>query len=176
MRGSYEKTGVKGYYQKYGPSYRNPHDPAVAELLRRSAKAWKLRPGRFLDLACGSGEVTLALAKLGFAEIDGIDPYTAEAYRARTGRDAETLTFEQIAAGALSGRIYDTIVCSFALHLLEPSRLPGLLARLAEIAYTLIVLTPTKRPRIEPETGWIEVDEVLHDRVRARLYARRTLT
>lgn len=117
----------------------------------------------------------MALQRLGFAQIDGMDPYTAEAYRARTGRQAERISFEQIAAGALVGRRYDLIVCSFALHLLEPSRIPLLAARLLEIAPTLLILTPHKRPVIKPETGWRMLAEILHERVRARLYAAETL-
>jgi SAM-dependent methyltransferase len=172
IRGEYERHGdASAYYRKHGARYRNPHERIVHELLDRSTSAWMLRPGRTLDLACGSGEATLALRRLGFAQIDGIDPYTAEAYRVRTGREAERMSFEQIAAGSLVGRRYDLIVCSFALHLLEPSRLPLLAARLREISPTLLILTPHKRPVIKPETGWRMLAEILHQRVRARLYA-----
>lgn len=171
IRSAYERHGVAGYYRKNGGRYRNPHERIINELLDRATSAWMLRPGRTLDLACGSGEVTLALQRLGFAQIDGIDPYTAEAYRVRTGRESERISFEQIAAGALVGRRYDLIVCSFALHLLEPSRIPLLAARLREIAPALLILTPHKRPIIKPETGWRMLAEILYERVRARLYA-----
>ncbi|HLG42635.1 MAG TPA: class I SAM-dependent methyltransferase [Planctomycetota bacterium] len=170
IRALYERHGAAAYYRKHGDLYRNPHERIIGELLGRAMAAWVLRPGRTLDLACGSGEVTIALQRLGFARIDGIDPHTAESYRARTGREAERGTFEQIAAGALSGRRYDLIVCSFALHLVEPSRLPLLFVRLREISETLLVLTPHKRPQVKSGTGWRQLAEILHERVRARLY------
>jgi SAM-dependent methyltransferase len=161
---------VAGYYARFGAGYRNPHERAVRAALRAAAARWSLPLGRVLDLACGSGEATLALQELGAGQIDGIDPYTYAAYAARTGRPAERHSFEQIAAGALAGRHYDTIVCSYALHLVEPSRLPALALQLSLIAAHLVVLTPHKRPAIQPAWGWSLADELVLDRVRARHY------
>ncbi len=166
IRDEYQKHSARGYYQKLGRSYRNPHEPVVAELLA----LLKLEPCKTLDLACGSGEATLALQKLGFDDITGVDPFTAEAYRERTGRTALALTFEEIQAGGLEGKRFGLIVCSFALHLLAPSRLPALLWRLRDAAPRLLILTPHKRPKIKPDTGWRLVREILHKRVRAREY------
>jgi hypothetical protein len=121
-------------------------------------------------LACGSGEATLAIEELGGRAVGAIDPYTYAAYQRRTGRAAERLTFEQIAAGSLQGREYSTIVCSFALHLVEASRLPALAIQLSLIGATLLTLTPHKRPHIDREWGWSLVGELVVDRVRARYY------
>ena len=148
IRGEYEKHGVSGFYQQFGDAYRNPHEAAIRLALHTGLARWVLDLSRVLDLACGSGEVTLVLQELGCTNIDGIDPYTAEAYQARTGRQAEPLTFEQIAGGALEGRRYSLIVCSYALHLLPASRLPVVAYQLQRIAPALIMLTPHKRPQL----------------------------
>ena len=170
IREEYEKHGAVGYYKRFGHEYENPHELAVQILLRRAFAAWDLDTRNVLDLACGSGEVTLALQELGCRQVTGIDPFTHEAYRQRTGKRAERFTFEEIAAGALAGRRYTLIVCSFALHLLEESRLPGLLYQLSVTSPALIVLTPHKRPQIPETWSWTLVDEMMEARVRIRLY------
>jgi SAM-dependent methyltransferase len=170
IRGEYEQHGVAGFYSERGGDYRNPHEPVIREALGIAAERWPLDLSRVLDLACGSGEVTLALRDLGAGVIDGVDPYTGEAYRERAGQAAEPFSFEEIAAGALAGRAYSLIVCSFALHLLEPSRLPGVCYRLAEIGDALLILTPHKRPAIRPAWGWSLEGEHVHARVRLRYY------
>lgn len=145
-------------------TYVNPHDGAVRALLAGLvADSPDLWSGRVLDLACGSGEATLALVAAGVSpgSIDACDPYTLDAFRARvsaellgpstappggnrkkqssgsraSGRrgsqpvaaypEAEPgiygWSFEDVSAGALQEREYTTVVCSFALHLCEPS-------------------------------------------------------
>lgn len=172
VRGRYEQLGVRGYYERFGGEYRNPHEPAVRAALGRAVAEWHLDLSHVLDLACGSGEVTLALRELGGGRTDGIDPYTAEAYLRRTGQPAETYTFEQIAAGALIGRAYSLLVCSFAMHLVPESRLPLLATQLAQIGPALLLITPHKRPLLRPAWGWAQQGELLVERVRARLYRR----
>ncbi len=169
IRPAYEEHGVTGFYQQFGSSYRNPHETILQSLLKRVLLEWKLELEHVLDLACGSGEATLVLQELG-AKVSGIDPYTFEAYFERTGLHAETFSFDDIANGMLEGRRYSLIVCSFALHLVENSKLPMLMFQLAQITDTLLVLTPHKRPQIKPEWGWTLEQEILEDRVRARLY------
>lgn len=171
IRRRYEQLGARGYYEQHGREYRNPHEPIVREVLTVAVDRWALDLRSVLDLACGSGEVTLRLRELGAAEIRGIDPYTCEAYQARTGSPAEALSFEQIAGGALAGRRHSLIVCSFAMHLIATSWLPALLLQLATVAPALLILTPHKRPAIRPAWGWRLDDELLHERVRARIYA-----
>ena len=170
LRKAYERHGVQAFYRQFGDQYRNPHEPAIHEALRLAIERWDVDLGHVLDLACGSGEVTLALRGLGHTAVEGIDPYTHKAYTERTGSMAEAYTFEQIAAGALAGRSYSTIICSFALHLLDASRLPALAYQLSLIADALLILTPHKRPRLKPEWGWSCYDELVVDRVRARYY------
>jgi SAM-dependent methyltransferase len=170
IRKEYEERGVRGFYEQYGDKYRNPHEAAIRTVLNSGLARWQVDFSRVLDLACGSGEVTLALQELGCTDINGIDPYTAEAYQARTGRLAEAFTFEQIAGGVLEGRKYSLIVCSFALHLLATSRLPVVAYQLHRIAPALIIITPHKRPHLREDWGWRLEDEILAARVRAKLY------
>ncbi len=170
IRGQYERHGSEGYYRRFGRDYRNPHEPIVRESILSALARWRPDLSRVLDLAAGSGEATLALSEAGAGRVDGVDPYTFEAYSRRTGRVAERMTFDQIAAGALAGRKYSLIVCSFALHLCQSSRLPGLACQLALISPALLVLTPHKRPEIRSAWGWQLEGEFLSERVRTRMY------
>ena len=172
LRSAYERHGVAGFYRQFGATYRNPHEPAVGAAIRLAVARWEIALDRVLDLACGSGEATLALRELGCSSIEGIDPSTYDADAQRTGLAAERHTFEQIAAGALAGRSYSAIVCSFALHLAEPSRLPALALQLSLLAESLLILTPHKRPQLQPGWGWSAAGELVVDRGRARYYRR----
>jgi len=170
IRTKYEKRGVNGFYRASGSTYRNPHEPELRRVLDVVVREWKLDLSKVLDLAAGSGEVTMSLRELGAAHIDGIDPYTHEAYEERTGMRAGRESFEDIAAGAMTGRAYSLIVCSFAMHLVEQSRLAGVAFQLSEIGSKLLILTPHKRPVLRAQWGWeLEEERVLH-RVRARLH------
>ena len=172
IRDQYVEFGPESYYVEKGATYRNPHEDAVRSALARCHREWLLDLTSVLDLACGSGEATLELRDLGAQSVEGIDPYTHQAYFARTGEKALPLSFEQIAAGELQERTFSLIVCSYALHLLEPSRLPGLLFQLAHHAPQLLILSPHKRPEVKENWGWRLVDELYHQRVRVRLLER----
>ncbi|MFB2897000.1 hypothetical protein ACE1CI_29145 [Aerosakkonemataceae cyanobacterium BLCC-F50] len=170
IRKEYEEYSVQGFYERFGDEYRNPHEAIIKRVIEESVNQWQLNCQQVLDLACGSGEVTLAMQSLGVTNIDGIDPYTYNAYFERTGKQAEIYTFEDIAAGVLTGRNYSLIVCSFALHLVSQSRLPLLLYQLSLIADTMVIVTPHKRPQLKAEWGWIFLDEITIERVRAWLF------
>jgi len=174
IRHAYEKYGVNGYYSQYGSDYRNPHEARLTIIVRQLVEKWNLKPTeRILDLACGSGEITLILRQLGFQYINGIDPYTDAAYEKRTGTPIHAKwTFEQIANGCLESEneIYDIIICSFAAHLIQPSYLSLVMIQLRFVAKKLIILTPHKRPQLLPAWGWLLTDEFVHERIRARLY------
>lgn len=170
IRHQYQEHGVEGFYSQFGAEYRNPHEPIIAEVLREAVSRWNLDLSRALDLACGSGEVTLALRELGAGRIDGVDPFTGEAYLARTGQPAEAVSFEQIAAGALAGRRYSLVACSFSMHLIDESWLPALLFQLAQLSDGLLIVTPHKRPELKAEWGWTLDGEFVIEKVRARLY------
>jgi len=175
IRHQYEKFGVNGYYSQHGSEYRNPHEDRLKIIVRQLIEKWNIQStDRVLDLACGSGEITLILRQLNFQSINGIDPYTSEAYEKRVGQPIHgKWTFEQIADGCLeaANESYDVIICSFAAHLISPSYLPLVMIQLRFIAKKLIILTPHKRPQILPEWGWLLQDEFVYERIRARLYS-----
>lgn len=173
IRAAYEDHGADLYYQQSGARYRNPHEPRVRLAVHAAVQTWSLDlSAQILDLACGSGEVTLALRELGATRIAGLDPYTGAAYLARTGLVAEPLGFAHVAAGALGDRSYGLVVCSYALHLAPASRLPQLVYQLARVTAALLVLTPHKRPELQPAWGLVAAGELQVERVRARLYRR----
>ena len=180
IRAAYERHGAQGYYAQFGAQYRNPHEPIVHELVCWAARLALGEPPppqasspRILDLACGSGESTWALTqRLGWpaACVEAADPFTQQAYLARHGRSPHAWSFEDVALGAAQGRDYGAVVCSFALHLCEPSWLPRLCWALASCADWLLVITPHKRPTLQPAWGFALVQERHHERVRARCY------
>jgi ubiquinone/menaquinone biosynthesis C-methylase UbiE len=87
---------------------------------------WNLDVSNILDLACGSGEVTLALLSHGIKNIEGIDPYTYQSFEKRTKMLCKPLSFEDIVNGKLEGMRYSLIICSYALHLASEEILPVL--------------------------------------------------
>lgn len=168
VRAAYEEHGVEAWYAEHGGDYRNPHEDALTAALHEVVPAWSLPVDDVLDLACGSGEVTLALQALGGVRLTGMDPFTGPAYTARTGLPCEPVRFEDLAAGALDERRWELVVCSYALHLLEPSWLPAVAMALARVTPRLLILTPHKRPELK--WGWRLAEERVVQRVRARLY------
>ncbi|KIM51364.1 hypothetical protein SCLCIDRAFT_1224588 [Scleroderma citrinum Foug A] len=68
MRANYDEYGVDSYYKKVGATYRNPHLPGVCACMftwldrwwKHEQSALGSRTLLIFDMACGSGEVTLA--------------------------------------------------------------------------------------------------------------------
>jgi hypothetical protein len=162
--------GVERHYASRGATYRNPHDAIVTRLIDQALTQLELLPVRALDLAAGSGEASEPLIRAG-VEVQAVDPYTGQAYTDRIGRVCEALTFEQIALGAIDGRSYDLVVCSFAMHLCPASRLPALAMALRRVSERLWIISPHKRPVMQPAWGW-RLDRTLSiNRVHLRSYA-----
>jgi hypothetical protein len=174
VRGRYERHGSADEYYRTDAArtYANPHEPEIGHAIRLADEKWKLDLSHVLDLAAGSGEATLALCELGAASVDACDPYLFEQYERRIGKPCERFSFEDVAAGAMAGRSYSLVVCSFALHLAEESRLPLICQRLGEVSPALLILTPHKRPVIREAWGWTLEGELVWARVRCRLYQR----
>jgi SAM-dependent methyltransferase len=165
------EDGVAEHYQSSGAQYVNPHEPVIHELISRF---W---PGRLrgvasvMDLCGGSGELTRAMLGVdGSLSIVGVDPFTHVAYERETGRPCRRFGFDDIAAGRAAFERFDLIGCSFALHLCPESMLPAVCTMLAQASPLLLIVTPHKRPHIEPAWGWRLADEMLFRRVRGRLY------
>lgn len=153
---------------QHSSDYTNPHEKIIHKLLKIAEENNYLGK-KILDLCCGSGEVTVALNKNKYW-VKGLDPYTGVAYYKRTGNTVMNLSFKDIVMGKLKEE-FDTVICSFALHLCEESMLPMLLWKLKEITSTLIVISPHKRPDCNNISGWFLVDEILLNRVRMKVYA-----
>jgi hypothetical protein len=170
IRARYEAHGAGAFYRDHADDYANPHEPEVRQCIEMAVGRWPLDVMRVLDLAAGSGEATLALRDVGANEVDACDPYLFASYERRVDRPCERISFEDIAAGALAGRAYSLIVCSFALHLVDSSRLPMVCLQLATIAPALLVITPHKRPDIRAQWGWELAGEFVWARVRSRWY------
>jgi len=179
MRKEYGEHGVVGFYEKYGKTYRNKHFPEIKRVMRHLLKSPlpdELRSGtvKVLDLACGSGEATLALVETGWTSLEHVeacDPFTFEAFQDQVGKPAFQWSFEDVAnAGVLDDRKYELCVCSFALHLLDTSKLHGVTFQLASHCKYLLVLTPHKKPEIRSGMGFDLLFEVVHERIHARLY------
>ncbi|CAK0809169.1 unnamed protein product [Prorocentrum cordatum] len=178
IRAAYGELGSGGYYEAHGEEYTNPHEPALKRALVTAFEAWEplLEPPvrRVHDLACGSGEASVAFGcwrgSAGCA-LDASDPYTHAAFENRLGRPCRRWSFEDVAAGVLEEeQPYDLVLASFCLHLLEKSYLHTTLAALARSCRLLAVATPHKRPDIEGSTGWRLRSELVHERIRMRLY------
>lgn len=167
------EDGIDDHYRSHGASYRNPHEPQLFGAVARALREWPMiDTSAVLDLAAGSGELTRAIrAVRPGSGIVGCDPFTGDAYRAHAGDRFETLSFEQIAAGALRERRFTLIGCSFAMHLCPASLLPQLALELAQVSPHLLILTPHKRPILREAWGWHPVGEFVEQRVRVRLHA-----
>lgn len=123
-----------------------------------------------ITVSARSSASPVALPAVPTVSIVATDPFTGPAYRERTGLPCLPLSFADIAndIDALPDppRIYDLVICSFALHLLtDISQLWSFLSALAQRARYLVVLAPHKKPSIKEEWGWKRVDpwHVLQD-------------
>jgi hypothetical protein len=160
FRHHYARAGPGGYYREHADDYRNPHEPAVVAAIAHAVANWSSQTdgldfSHVLDLAAGSGEVTMALAqRIPAAQIEGIDPFTGQLYEQRTGRRCLPISFEAIAQGDEGLGPCSCIIVSCALHLVEDSWLPSLCLRLATTARDLVVITPLTRPEIRADWGW----------------------
>lgn len=251
MRANYETMGVEAFYKQHGPAYRNPHDAAIRRALKLALSRWEtahpeLVPfNRALDLACGSGEVTVAVQEwlaardrwpaAGTVQLEAADPYTQASFKERVGRPCRSFSFEDVQNGCLldlvtAGRYgaeaggsgegesvggadpgegcggrgsdggadsrvdgagegaeeggaeeggagaisapppFAPVISSFALHLIDKSRLYGVLTQLAMASSSLVVVTPHKNPHITDSMGFSMVDEVREEGIRLRLY------
>lgn len=167
VRELYEEFGVDEYYKQNASMYQNPHESIAASLIE-TAKQRGLIGKKVLDLCCGTGEITRMLPE---HEVVGVDPYTYRVYTERTGKRSHAWSFVDISCGRIIEK-FDTIVCSFALHLCPKSLLPNVLWNLGLVSNRLIVISPNKNPDCHGISGWKQAEETMIDRVRMRVYTR----
>ena len=89
----------------------------------------------------------------------------------KTNKYCYNKSFKDIILNGLENE-YDTIICSFALHLCEESMLPTLLYQLSLKSKKLLILTPHKRPNCNNIFGWKETSKKKIKKVNMILYER----
>lgn len=169
IRDEYARMGVDAYYSANRSGYVNPHLPGVQACLDWAAG--RIDIGYFLDLACGNGEASSHLLSLGLAEFKGCDPYFSRIYEARLGRECLGMRFEDIATKGLTER-FDTVVCSYALHLCPRTYWAPLLWSLSRACGHLVVVSPSKHPAVEDH--FEQVDGTKVGRTHCRVYLSTT--
>lgn len=88
-----------------------------------------------------------------------------------TNRPCLSMTFDNISNGFLKGRNYSLVICSYALHLLDYSKMPHFLWAVSEITDDLLIISPHKRPYIKDTWGWELEEEIVIERVRSRHFS-----
>lgn len=145
IRSEYQKFGPNSYYKNFNKSYQNPHSGRVEKCLDWCLS--KIEIKNFLDLGCGNGIVSEYLNKNGINDFEGCDPYFQEIYQSETGHKCHELSFEDISKNGLGNR-YDSIICSYSLHLCPVSYFNNLLYNLSTSCNHLVVISPSKYPTI----------------------------
>ena len=148
IRDIYSEIGVETYYLTM--PYSNPHEKEVIKLLTENHQLLNL--SNVLDLCCGDGLITTTLSNLGYNNIIGCDPFLFESYKNKTGKLCFQKSFLDIAKYGipfLRTQKYSCIICSFGLHLCEPSLLPILLHWVSCATHQLVVIAPSKHPIID---------------------------
>lgn len=159
--------GVAEFYKENSSTYENPHELIIHSHLNQLIKSKDISQGKILDLCCGTGQVTNLLKSKGFRQITGIDPYTNVEYQKRTNCRAYNFDFRYIAQKGLPEK-YDTIICSFALHLCPESLLPQVLWSLSQSCKKLIIISPNKKPDIK--VFFEEIKVIKEQRVFSKVY------
>lgn len=171
IRSKYQQFGVKNFYAFHGGEYKNPHEDAIRKSVNYIYQNWNLDFSKVLDLAAGKGEVTKILRDIGVRDIDAVDGFLSKEYSKETGKPCKTMTFDDIMKGSLRGSFYSLVICSYALHLLDNSKLPPFLYTLGESTDNLVIIGPHKRPYIKDTWGWVLEKEIIIDRVRTRHFS-----
>jgi hypothetical protein len=145
IRDEYSKIGVMNFYKFNKTSYINPHLEKVHLCLDFVVD--KIKITNFLDLAAGNGEVTSYLKNKRITDATGCDPYLFETYEKNTGKKCLDYSFENISDNGLNN-FYQTIICSYALHLCDKSYFNNLLYNLSINCEYFVLISPSKYPII----------------------------
>jgi 2-polyprenyl-3-methyl-5-hydroxy-6-metoxy-1,4-benzoquinol methylase len=166
IRSKYLEFGVEDYYKNYKNDYKNPHSERVIKSLDYVIS--KISIGYFLDLACGDGVVSDYLKSKGFYKFKGCDPYFSKIYENKFKTKCYDFTFQDISKGGFNEK-FDTIICSYALHLCNKSYLNNLLYQLSVSCYNFVVISPSKFPIISEDYFKLFDNKVI-DRTHVRIY------
>ena len=150
IRDQYADQGVENFYLEHGHDYANPHLVQIKQLLVQNQH--RIDYSSALDFCCGGGEVTTVLEGLGFRDTTGCDPFTQQAFKNNTAKEALTFDFSDVIQGKLTGD-FSSVICSFAMHLCPQDGLFLLCYYLFETSPQIIIITPHKRPALENVDG-----------------------
>lgn len=157
------------YYSKI-IYYKNPHYSRF-EIMITKLLSWlvylKIKHESFLDLACGSGEITRQLLKHDIQNVEGLDPYLYDQYVQSTGKLCHNLGFVDIIDEKLNKK-YDIVICSYALHLC--SEIESTLQGISKITKTLIVISPHSKPQVDGLCGWKRIENFNHAGIKVDIY------
>lgn len=167
IRNSYKKYGSSdNYYKSKKHDYINPHLDRIKNCLDLTIS--QIEIGNFLDLGCGNGEITEYLISRGYSQYKGCDPYFSEIYKDKIGADCLNLSFEDIAKKGLNEK-FDTIFCSYSLHLCDKSYFNNLLYQLSICCKNLVVISPSKYPDISTNYFKLKYSNI-YNRTHLRIY------
>ena len=150
IRDQYADQGVENFYLEHGHDYVNPHLAQIKQLLVQNEH--RIDYSSALDFCCGGGEVTTVLEGLGFPNTIGCDPFTQQAFKNNTLKEALSFDFSDVIQGKLTGD-FSSVICSFAMHLCPQDELFLLSYYLLEISPQIVIITPHKRPALEKLDG-----------------------
>lgn len=189
IRNIYEAIGAEAYYKNHGSKYRNPHFATLNEVLPAmldsmlvpalgASEGMAALEFSCLDFCCGSGEFTQILdiwcqKKGAKCTITGADPFTREAYSKATNRVARDWSFASVCDGVLDdeGATFDLVVISYAIHLLDPSRMYSFFNAMANHSKYMLIISPTKnKGLVSSAHGWEATGYETNRKVHLRLY------
>jgi 2-polyprenyl-3-methyl-5-hydroxy-6-metoxy-1,4-benzoquinol methylase len=168
-----------GTIDRYGWSTAavESHDyllPAILKVLEER------RPRRVLDLGCGNGRITAALAQAGYDTV-GIEPSS-------DGIDAARLSYPELSFvrgsaydDLASHGSFDAIVSAEVIeHLYSPHKMIEACQRALNPGGVLIITTPyhgyLKNLAISIVDGWDKHFTALHEHMHIKFWSKRTLT
>lgn len=166
IRNQYSEMGVDNYYITKKQEYKNPHLINIELCLQEVIN--KINIGNFLDLACGNGEVSSFLSKNGFKDFKGIDPHFSEIYKKNTSHQCDDVLFQDISKEGINEK-FDTIICSYALHLCPESYMNNLLYQISNSCKYFVVISPTKYPIISENYFSLQEDFIIN-RTHCRIF------
>lgn len=172
IRPRYEILGVDDFYKNIGGDYYNPHIFDIKKCIKKCISYGYDDFDNTLDLASGLGEITNILYELGYTDINiiGCDPYLHRQYELKTGNKCLSYSFSDIQKGKLNNFKFDTIICSYALHLAEESIVPELMWNLSTISRCIFIISPNNKPIIKDSYGWDLMYSFKEGKARCRIY------